>query len=139
MVTSIQRAIFTLICDYLRQGLPPPQQHDIRPVIRSFVCGSGPLVNGAVVNLHPEVRCRRLEKHVPVEENSARVREEWKGRVWGGEFMSVCAHGCCRCKGSEAVAGNWAVADESVIMLLASAGDKFVARCRKLLFSLRAL
>ncbi|PIL95904.1 hypothetical protein TGCOUG_361490, partial [Toxoplasma gondii COUG] len=73
MVTSIQRAIFTLICDHLRQGLPPPQQHDIRPVIRSFVCGSGPLVNGAVVNLHPEVRCRRLEKHVPVEENSARV------------------------------------------------------------------
>ncbi|KFG29360.1 hypothetical protein TGRUB_264230, partial [Toxoplasma gondii RUB] len=58
MATSIQRAIFTLICDHLRQGLPPPQQHDIRPVIRSFVCGSGPLVNGAVVNLHPEVRCR---------------------------------------------------------------------------------
>ncbi|KFG30748.1 hypothetical protein TGDOM2_264230 [Toxoplasma gondii GAB2-2007-GAL-DOM2] len=107
MATSIQRAIFTLICDHLRQGLPPPQQHDIRPVIRSFVCGSGPLVNGAVVNLHPEVRCHQLEKHVPVEENSARVvcrvSDEGSGfwQIWeivSGLESSVCsASRCCLC------------------------------------------
>ncbi|PIL96049.1 hypothetical protein TGCOUG_395980 [Toxoplasma gondii COUG] len=71
------------------------------------VLGSGPPVNGAVVNLHPEVRCHRLEKHVPVEENSARVvcrvSDEGSGfwRIWeivSGLESSVCsASRCCLC------------------------------------------